>query len=461
MTDPELMSPPPARRTWGSRLVRLGLLLVPLAIGLWWGVAVWMGRLTSGELEALAAADRLDPGWRFDELEAQRDNPPPAENGALRVLAVAKRLPADQPLTELGNLLGAQPPEARLSQPQTAALRQALADLGPALSEARRLIDYPRGRYPVQWAPNPAATALTCQDARRVASWLSYDAMLRAEDGDHAGALTNGRAIFQTSRTVGDEPSGISQLVRIALRAVGVQALERLLAQGEPPADGLAELQRWLEAEEPVPLELIVARAERASFEKGSAELFGNVSLPARLGMDLMPTVSPARTRSTGLRILNALVETAKRPEAERPANWVTAAVDAVTDDDGRELPTLVKMVVPSVEKTLSACVRSHAQMRCALVAVAAERFRRDMGLWPESADALVKAGLLKAVPADPYDRQPLRLKRQPDGLTIYAVGPDKADDGGTLNRKDPTAKGSDLGLRLWDTGARRQAPLQ
>ena len=29
---------------------------------------------------AIAETDRLDPGWRFDDLEAQRQLPPPAQN---------------------------------------------------------------------------------------------------------------------------------------------------------------------------------------------------------------------------------------------------------------------------------------------------------------------------------------------------------------------------------------------
>jgi hypothetical protein len=72
----------------------------------------------------------------------------------------------------------------------------------------------------------------------------------------------------------------------------------------------------------------------------------------------------------------------------------------------------------------------------------------------------LVTAGLLRAVPADPYDLRPLRLKRLPDGLVIYTLGPDGKDDGGTLNRQNPTDLGSDIGFQLWDVSARRRPSL-
>jgi hypothetical protein len=63
-------------------------------------------------------------------------------------------------------------------------------------------------------------------------------------------------------------------------------------------------------------------------------------------------------------------------------------------------------------------------------------------------------------VPADPFDGQPLRLKKLDDGLVIYSVGPDLADDGGEV-RADQQVGGQpkDVGVRLWDPACRRQPP--
>src|SRR5437870_11073475 len=47
--------------------------------------------------EAIAEADRLDPGWQLADLEAKRDVIPAEENGALQVLATAKLLPPNWP----------------------------------------------------------------------------------------------------------------------------------------------------------------------------------------------------------------------------------------------------------------------------------------------------------------------------------------------------------------------------
>src|SRR6266849_718197 len=44
--------------------------------------------------QAIAEADRLDPGWRLEDLEAARAEVSDEENAALQVLAAKKLLPA-------------------------------------------------------------------------------------------------------------------------------------------------------------------------------------------------------------------------------------------------------------------------------------------------------------------------------------------------------------------------------
>jgi hypothetical protein len=117
-------------------------------------------------------------------------------------------------------------------------------------------------------------------------------------------------------------------------------------------------------------------------------------------------------------------------------------------------------LVMPAVLKVGEAYRRQQASLRCAVAAVAAERYRRDHGAWPATLDALTP-DYLKPVPTDPYDGQPLRYKRLPDGAVVYSVGPDKKDDGGARNRTNARAEGTDYPFRLWDVDKRRQAPAE
>src|SRR5205814_183297 len=65
-----------------------------------------------------------------------------------------------------------------------------------------------------------------------------------------------------------DEPILVSQLVRIACQSFAVEMVERALAQGEPPPDRLAALQRRLEELDGEPLVLYGLRGERAGLDR-------------------------------------------------------------------------------------------------------------------------------------------------------------------------------------------------
>src|SRR5438067_12560761 len=83
-------APPRPARSWRRRgLLAFLLLLVVAAAG--YALLIYLG---DRELKAaLAEMDRLDPGWRFADLEAARANVPPEENSAPQVLLVRSLIP--------------------------------------------------------------------------------------------------------------------------------------------------------------------------------------------------------------------------------------------------------------------------------------------------------------------------------------------------------------------------------
>jgi hypothetical protein len=94
--------------------------------------------------------------------------------------------------------------------------------------------------------------------------------------------------------------------------------------------------------------------------------------------------------------------------------------------------------------------------LRCAVAALAVERYRLARGAWPPDLAAVVPA-FLKEVPLDPYDGRPLRYRRGADGVVVYSLGPDGADDQGALDRSSKPPDGSDVGFQLWDVEKRRR----
>src|SRR5581483_1304546 len=158
-----------------------------------------------------------------------------------------------------------------------------------------------------------------------------------------------------------------------------------------------------------------------------------------------------SRNQAAHLRLLTQAVELSRQPVERHPA--ALAALQA----GAAELPPMTGLLVPAIAKLIEANLRAQAHLRAAVVAVAAERYRLRHQRWPATIDDLAKDGLLPEVPADPYDGQPLRWRRHPDGAVAYAVGADRADNGGAIDRDDPRAPNTDVGFRLWDPAARRQ----
>jgi hypothetical protein len=74
--------------------------------------------------------------------------------------------------------------------------------------------------------------------------------------------------------------------------------------------------------------------------------------------------------------------------------------------------------------------VRADAHRQLARLAVAATAYRAKNGTYPERLEALVPE-YLPQIPRDPCDGQPLRARREGEGLVLYSVGLDLTDDGG------------------------------
>jgi hypothetical protein len=443
-----------------------GLLLLPLAVLV--ALSIDSRRRADRELqEAIADTDRRDPGWRFDDLEAKQPRLPDEKNGALQVLAARRLLPAGWPAAtakgpSLDDLLEGLEPQQQLDAEQQRVLRAELQAVQPALQVAEGLVDFPEGRFPITWQVASLSSPIDLvQQGRAVARLLQLEAMRRAQDGDADGACRLEPALINSGRSIGQEYSLIAILVRTALLGVATQTLERTLAQGEPDEASLAAAQRLLEREEEETPALTVTafRGERAlqhrmleAVEKGEVALGGTA--PPTLGEHIGNYATSGMVRHSHVVYLRYMTEAVELAKAPGPAQLSRSKELAAAPIDPRA--ALARLLLPAADKLLGTEWRKLAQLRCAIAAVAVERYRRSEGRWPDSLEALAPR-YLRRVPADPYDGRPLRYRRLDDGVIVYSVGPDQTDNGGHLDRKDPLAEGNDLGFRLWDAAHRRQ----
>ena len=279
---------PQKQKRFSRRWIVLAILLmIPIGLTLFAYVA---GRVAGDKRleQAFSEADRLDPGWRFVDLEAKRLPYPEADkNGIDQVLRVRSAMPPSQwplwpfpsfegdpvYLAELRramdeSLEGDRLAPTLLNAEQERVIRAEVARAADAIELARQMPNYPYGRYPVKWTKDYVSTPLPhVHEPRTVANLMNFDARLRAHNNDVTGACHDVKAILYASRAVGDEPNLISQLVRVAVDTVAVQVLERSLAWGRASEPVLSDLQMELEEEAQTPYFLTGLRGERACLD--------------------------------------------------------------------------------------------------------------------------------------------------------------------------------------------------
>src|SRR5262249_27243594 len=117
----------------------LFLLLLPLVVMLAWHLHLAISARQHLQL-AIAEADRLDPGWRMDELPKVWRPIPDALNAIPRIRAASGLIPSQWPSIETENLIRQEVrPELRLDHNQAQALGKDLATAREALQVARQL----------------------------------------------------------------------------------------------------------------------------------------------------------------------------------------------------------------------------------------------------------------------------------------------------------------------------------
>jgi hypothetical protein len=459
--------PKPRRRWWLRGLVAFLLLLFVATTA----VYVFTHRSQVSLAEAEAEADRLDPDWRLDALEAKRRVVADADNSALHVIATMK-LGKGVSVSGVPNyevIFDKLTPVAQLNADQERIIRAELGKIVKPLAEARKLKDMPYGRFKITYSPDFISTLIPDhQSSREIADWLMHDAYLLAQEDQPDLALESCMATFNAGRTMGDELFLISHLIRIANQMMGVNAVERVLAQGEATDESLAALQALLAKEIAESTWRQGIRGERA----GSRMVFETIRT-GKLNVQMLRGLAGAKSSGPvsdwfhehfpgsvtrfypeHLKGMNQVIELAKRPlhEQRQPLEEMDRELQSSTN-------VISRMLSPAYLKVYEADCRSQACLRSTWAALACERYRLMHERWPDSLDALVKAKLIDAIAFDPYDGQPLRMLRTKDGIAVYCVGLDKVDNQGNIDRRQ-TQTGTDVGIRLWDRGLRRQAPM-
>jgi hypothetical protein len=456
------------------------------------GTGVYLGWQVDTRLAAAkAAADEDDPYWRLDDLLAHRDPVPDEENSALVVAEAMELIPASWPegpaptpgvpkpppneASQAYGRMNATEDNVRIDDATADAIRDELEKYRETVQIARTVMYYDRGRHEVEFAPTALDPYFSETWATRtLARLLVVDSAIRSHDRDLDGALDSCRAILCTSRSIGDEPFLLSQLLRIVIGEYATRSTRRVLGQGEPSDAALARLQALVLDELGQPLLLHGMRGKRAAL----IELIRRIrdgEVPISSVSDSLAKIEPVGfgTRATpwgklmydnqmavALEWLNEAVAIARRPTVERPALWQAwearrkRASWSWYSAFGEGLPRLLTAGLSAESSSHS---RHEADLGATAILLAAERHRRRTGAWPASIDDIDEE-ILPDPPLDPFSDQPFRMEHRDGRLFIHSVGPNGRDEHGAYEpRKWSTGGPDDVGAIGWDVDLRRQ----
>ena len=395
---------------------------------------------------------------------------PDADNLAAAILnaGTAYRMPRDTTNTPFTGILEVPPHPV---DPQLVARwRTELENNRGMLDALRAGRGLTASRYPVNFRAGPNTMLPHLGQLKGLAQFCALTALTEAESGHPAEAVQDIEDILRIAKSLGPEPTLISQLVRIAIVQIAARAASICLPRAAVDENDLKRLQEAF-ATAGDPQGFRNGLIGEIALSAGSFSFF-NAVVPATPNRgsqraftgDLAPRIGNLLYNASGLRVvdqtfcverLTELVDASGHPfpEALRLGEQVQARVQQESERFARGFKFLSTLLLPALDKSLAKQAGCEAVARSAMVGCAVERHRlAHDGHLPNTLGDLVPA-LLPAVPADPFDGQPLRYLRTGDSHVIYSIGPDKLDNGGQLqgaSSKYAKARGgSDIGFQV------------
>lgn len=125
-----------------------------------------------------------------------------------------------------------------------------------------------------------------------------------------------------------------------------------------------------------------------------------------------------------------------------------------ITEEMTKDNP-LLRMIVPAVSRVLGISFRGRAETDALITTVAIFRYKAEKGAYPANLQELLASGYLNELPIDPYSDGPLTYRCIDDDFTLYSLGADFKDDGGTPSKWGEGEQGGDL--VFWPVGRKQK----
>jgi hypothetical protein len=268
-------------------------------------------------------------------------------------------------------------------------------------------------------------------------------------------AVRSALTSFALAHSLRDEPTMISQLVRVACVAVTLSGLERTLSENVPTEEQLRTLvEKIKEAEADSVSAPLRALAGERCFGADAftmppqqlAMLWGQGPAPSGFPQEFQAAllhllkISGLRDRDLHfyLNTLGDLISAARLPYPDRVKKSQEIGTRVSQELSMGRWLFISKQILPSMDKFLDKEASISAQLRSAEVALAIERYRlAHNGELPKELEELAPT-YLKNLPEDTFEHQPLEFERLTEGYRIISPGATAKRGPGTKNNPLP-----------------------
>jgi len=298
-------------------------------------------------------------------------------------------------------------------------------------------------RFPVDFSAGIETLLPHTQESREIARILALDAYVSAHEGDTQRSLEDLRGIFALSDALRGEPTLISQLVRIAIHAVGCNAAARIMPHCA-----------WSDAE----LESLQTVVQVARFKTDIAHALNGERATTLTALDELG-LGPLRqsNKREALQFFKRSIEGFSGSWRETLDRQREVTADLKTLSEGRfdRVRMMgVLLLTPATEQVAIAGIRAETRQKCLVAALAVQRFRLQHGQLPESlseVESLIPAaeGTGEGALVDPMVGRPLRYKVTENRILIYGVGDNQLDDDGDVDPEGQERQPLDCGVSM------------
>ncbi len=263
-----------------------------------------------------------------------------------------------------------------------------------------------------------------CKGAARL---LQIESQLLALEGNPSEAVRSALAIFRLARHFDRNPTIISYLVAMAVRGTATDSADMALQTGPVSHEVRKSLDAELAVQEGMAGYAWALKSERA-FGLNSFRNF-----PLR-NFWLLSRGLWNQAESAYLDAMDAYVALTHNCGSYERTDRMIGRIYARSSASR----TLLQLVCPAMKAPYEIVTRARATIRCLRVLNA---IQAHVPAGSKEVPKLSNLGLPAEATTDPFNGEPLHVKRLPQGWLVYSVGKNLRDDGGKLD------DGSDIGV--------------